>query len=439
MATWKKVLYHETDTIDHPSLLASNVVGSDEIDANAVGASELNVSGNGTTSQYLRSDGDGSFTWATPPDTDTNTTYTASTGLYLGSGAFSLKHLGLEALSDPNADRVMMWDDSAGALKWMTFTGTGVNISGTTATFTNTDTNTTYSAGSGLSLSGTSFSLANDSVGPDQINGNTAGNTGNYLQLQGGGTGLGWGTPTNTTYSAGSGLSLSGTTFSIGTLPNGSVSGEIIGDESITQGKLQDDSVQENNIEDNSISLAKMKDNSVRVAELDTSTSPSSGQFLQYAPTSTGLHWTTVTRDSLNTGKHDWGHHGHSTRIKILPTDFMQDSDSTIYNYAITSADSGGSGRLMHSSLEVFGNFIIPQGMKATAVMIYCNQNRGIQTYQCYISSSTATSLGTGTCNTQDTLSSQVTASDTNYLSIRVDLADTSDRLYGGYIVIAEV
>jgi len=44
--------------------------GTTSIDAqlasNVVGAAELNVTGNGTTSQFLRSDGDGTFTWATP-------------------------------------------------------------------------------------------------------------------------------------------------------------------------------------------------------------------------------------------------------------------------------------------------------------------------------------------------------------------------------------
>ena len=37
-----------------------------QIANNGVGATQLNVTGNGTTSQFLRSDGDGSFTWATP-------------------------------------------------------------------------------------------------------------------------------------------------------------------------------------------------------------------------------------------------------------------------------------------------------------------------------------------------------------------------------------
>lgn len=39
--------------------------------------------------------------------------------------------LGLGKLSDPNADRVLFWDDSAGALKWLTL-GTGLTITDTT-------------------------------------------------------------------------------------------------------------------------------------------------------------------------------------------------------------------------------------------------------------------------------------------------------------------
>ena len=43
------------------------------VTSNGIGATQLNVSGNGSTSQFLRSDADGSFTWAVP--TDTHTTY----------------------------------------------------------------------------------------------------------------------------------------------------------------------------------------------------------------------------------------------------------------------------------------------------------------------------------------------------------------------------
>ena len=45
--------------------LGSNTVDSAELVDNSVDASHLNVSGNGTSGQYLASDGDGSFTWTT--------------------------------------------------------------------------------------------------------------------------------------------------------------------------------------------------------------------------------------------------------------------------------------------------------------------------------------------------------------------------------------
>ena len=46
--------------------LASNSITAAEITDNVVSADELAVTGDGTTSQFLRSDGDGTFTWAAP-------------------------------------------------------------------------------------------------------------------------------------------------------------------------------------------------------------------------------------------------------------------------------------------------------------------------------------------------------------------------------------
>ena len=46
--------------------LANNSVTAAEITDNVVSADELAVTGDGTTSQFLRSDGDGTFTWAAP-------------------------------------------------------------------------------------------------------------------------------------------------------------------------------------------------------------------------------------------------------------------------------------------------------------------------------------------------------------------------------------
>lgn len=96
-----------------------------------------------------------SISGTTINSTDTNTTYSAGTGLNLSSTTFSLSHLGLQSLTAPAADRIYFYDYSSGASAWLTL-GTNLAISGTTLNAT--DTNTTYTAGAGLSLSGTEFS-----------------------------------------------------------------------------------------------------------------------------------------------------------------------------------------------------------------------------------------------------------------------------------------
>jgi len=212
------------------SELATNSVTATKIAGNAVGASELNVVGNGSTAQFLRSDGDGTFTWATPTDTntDTNTTYSAGTGLTLSGTTFSIT----DTISSSASNNTIVKRHSSGYIFANYFNTTPNTVSsgvtqicvetgndgyirhGTAAavrsfinvasgannyslpagssstrggfkigyaesgkyypvevdssekmfvnvpwTDTNTDTNTTYSAGSGISLSGTTFSL----------------------------------------------------------------------------------------------------------------------------------------------------------------------------------------------------------------------------------------------------------------------------------------
>jgi hypothetical protein len=76
--------------------------------------------------------------------TGTVTSIATGTGLTGGTitttGTISLFHLGFQNLTDPNADRVAFWDDSAGTFAWLTM-GSNLTITGTTlnATDTNTD------------------------------------------------------------------------------------------------------------------------------------------------------------------------------------------------------------------------------------------------------------------------------------------------------------
>lgn len=102
------------------------------------------------------------ITSATDSDTYVGTVTSVATGTGLtggtitSTGTISLSHLGFQTLTDPNADRIAFWDDSAGSFAWLS-AGTNITISGTT--ISSTDTNTTYSAGTGVTLSGTTFSI----------------------------------------------------------------------------------------------------------------------------------------------------------------------------------------------------------------------------------------------------------------------------------------
>jgi len=58
---------------------------------------------------------------------------TAGTGLAGGgtiaaNRTINLSHLGIESLADPGADRILFWDDSEGAFKWLQVLGSGLTI-----------------------------------------------------------------------------------------------------------------------------------------------------------------------------------------------------------------------------------------------------------------------------------------------------------------------
>lgn len=76
------------------------VVLNANIDANVVGATELNVSGNGTAGYLLSSDGDGSFSWVAAGAAPSDATITLSAGDGLdGGGAFTLNQASNETIT----------------------------------------------------------------------------------------------------------------------------------------------------------------------------------------------------------------------------------------------------------------------------------------------------------------------------------------------------
>jgi len=93
---------------------------------NVIDAGNLKVTGNGSTSQFLRSDGDGTFTWATPTDTNTNTTYSAdgNYGMTLSGTTFRLendrrRNTSVEDVWSGNTHDYTHYDNDVG-IRWYT-------------------------------------------------------------------------------------------------------------------------------------------------------------------------------------------------------------------------------------------------------------------------------------------------------------------------------
>jgi hypothetical protein len=94
----KQVFFDESSDVDHDA--TTNFVASEHVDHSTVSI----LSGTGLT-------GGGTI--------DANRT-------------LALSHLGIEALTDPGADRILFWDDSATACKWLVPDGTTCAITDTT-------------------------------------------------------------------------------------------------------------------------------------------------------------------------------------------------------------------------------------------------------------------------------------------------------------------
>jgi len=152
---------------------------------------------------------------------------------------------------------------------------------------------------------------------------------------------------------------------------------------------------------------------------------------------SEAVNWSGGSSSESNAAYGAMGWHGSRTKIKILPTDFMPNDDSTTYNLAVY--DNGGKIKAMTSALEAYAMYPIPTGFKATYVKIYGNDSfNWIYIYEGWISNASVTSKGSGKVN-QSINITDVTSSTTNYLIIKWVPTATSDYLYGGYIDITRV
>lgn len=185
---------------------------------------ELDAAGNGTENQVLTSDGEGGYSWTTPSsftfvvEDEDGTEISVDTDELKFQGDGMNIDWGAGDGTDGNP-YILNFDNTDKGSSQNIFKNIAVSGQTTISADSNNDT-LNFSAGSGVSITTNestdtlSIGIVSDSIDADKLNVTGTGTSTQFLRSDGDGS-FTWATPVNTTYAAGSGLDLTGTTFSV--------------------------------------------------------------------------------------------------------------------------------------------------------------------------------------------------------------------------------
>ena len=145
-----------------------------------------------------------------------------------------------------------------------------------------------------------------------------------------------------------------------------------------------------------------------------------------------------VKADEATGGADGW--HGSTTRIKILPKDFVPNDGG---RPVMIEDDNIGSNELFlfsNGSYDMYAYVAIPTGFKATHVKIFgSDTGQNFTIYEGDINSKTIAIKGSATAIGTEKAITNVTSDTTNYLVILVASDGSTDEIHGGYVTIATV
>jgi len=126
--------------------------------------------------------------------------------------------------------------------------------------------------------------------------------------------------------------------------------------------------------------------------------------------------------------------------IKLIPSDFMANDDGGNTKFGVGYVESAGDlygMRAANNDTELYAFVSIPQGMKATDVIIHAKQTLAVAVFVAQINATTMEALETGNCNTSINIT-DTNSTATNFLVIQVTTASaTNSKVYGGLVTIA--
>ena len=130
--------------------------------------------------------------------------------------------------------------------------------------------------------------------------------------------------------------------------------------------------------------------------------------------------------------------HG-ATTIKILPSDFLPNEDSLGNGLHWDDGASNIGIQISNNATEMWAFIDIPEGKKATHIDIYGSAANTIGVYECNVNASgIGTAKGVGAVNTQLDFT-DVDSTATNFLGVYIATGNTTNRIYGGILTIADI